>query len=72
MKKVFKMQDLECAHCAGKMEDAINKLNGVNKATINFMTMKLILDADNEKFESILDEAQKICSKIEKDCVILR
>ncbi len=72
MKKVFKMQDLECAHCAGKMEDAINKLDGVNKATINFMTMKLTLDADNETFESILDEAQKICSKIEKDCVILR
>lgn len=72
MKKVFKMQDLECAHCAGKMEDAINKLDGVNKATINFMSMKLTLDADSEKFDSILDEAQKICSKIEKDCVILR
>ncbi len=72
MKKVFKMQDLECAHCAGKMEDAINKLDGVEKATINFMAMKLTIDADGERMDSILDEAQKICSKIEKDCVIIR
>lgn len=72
MKKVFKMQDLECAHCASKMEDAINKLDGVKNANINFMTMKLTIEADSENMNTILDEAQKICSKIEKDCIIIR
>ena len=50
MKKVFKLIDLDCAHCAAKMEDAINKIPGVNKASINFMTMKLTLDADDAQF----------------------
>ena len=34
MKKTFKMQDLDCAHCAAKMEAAIQKLDGVKSATI--------------------------------------
>ena len=72
MKKVFKLIDLDCAHCAAKMEDAINKIPGVNKASINFMTMKLTLDADDALFESILDQAAKACKKIEPDCTIQR
>lgn len=71
MKKVFKMQDLECAHCAAKMEDAINKLEGVNKASISFMTQKLTLDADEARFDDIVKETVKICKSIEPDCEIL-
>lgn len=71
MKKVFKMQDLECAHCAAKMEDAINKLEGVNKASISFMTQKLTLDADEARFDDVVKEAVKICKSIEPDCEIL-
>ena len=72
MKKVFKLIDLDCAHCAAKMEDAINKIPGVNKASINFMTMKLTLDADDAQFESILVQAAKACKKVEPDCTIQR
>ncbi len=72
MKKVFKMQDLDCAHCAAKMETAINKIEGVNKATISFMTQKLTLDAQDERFDEILEEAARACKKIEPDCTILR
>ncbi len=72
MKKTFKMVDLECAHCAAKMEDAIRKLEGVNEVSISFMTQKLILDAEDERFEQIVDEAAKICKKVEPDCRILR
>lgn len=72
MKKVFKLIDLDCAHCAQKMEDAINKIDGVNKATVNFLSQKLTLDADDARFESILDEAAKACKKIEPDCKIKR
>ena len=60
MKKTFKLQDLDCANCAAKMEDAIKKLDGVNNATVNFMTQKLTLDADDAKFDAILQQAVKV------------
>jgi len=72
MRKVFKMEDLECANCAAKMQDAISKIDGVNSVNISFMTQKLTLDAEDERFDAILDAAQKAISKFEKDCVILR
>ncbi|MBQ6808086.1 MAG: cation transporter [Firmicutes bacterium] len=72
MKKSFKMQDLECAHCAAKMEQAINKLEGVEKATISFMTQKLTLEADDAHFEEILEQAAQICRKVEPDCRIIK
>ena len=72
MRKSFKLQDLDCANCAAKMEDAINRIDGVEKATISFMTQKLVLIADDARFDQIVDEAQRACSKIERDCVILR
>ncbi|WP_080797416.1 cation transporter [Arabiibacter massiliensis] len=71
MRKAFKLQDLDCANCAAKMENAIKDIDGVNSATISFMTQKLVLDADDERFDAILDEAQRVCAKIEPDCVIL-
>ena len=71
MKKHFKLRDLDCANCAAKMEDAIRKLPGVNSATVSFMTQKLTLDADDARFEEILQQAVKICKKVEPDCTIL-
>ena len=71
MKKTFKMRDLDCANCAAKMENAIRKLDGVNSATISFMTQKLTLDADDTRFDEILQQAAKVCKKVEPDCEIL-
>ena len=56
MKKKFKLTDLDCANCAAKMEAAIKKLDGVNDATVSFLTQKLTLDADDARFDAILDE----------------
>ena len=58
MKKKFKMQDVDCANCAAKMEDAIKKIDGVNDATISFMTQRLTIDADDDKFDEIMAKAQ--------------
>ena len=71
MKKVFKLEDLDCAHCAQKMEDGIKKLDGVKDARVNFLTQKLTLDADDDRFSEILQEAVKVCKKIEPDCRII-
>ena len=72
MKKVFMLEDLDCAHCAAKMEDAIRKLEGVNEVSITFLTQKLTLDADDEVFEKVLAKAQKLIKKIEPDCRIVK
>ena len=71
MKKTFKLNELDCANCAAKMEDAIKKIDGVNSASINFMLQKLILDADDACFDAIVNQAVAICKKIEPDCEIV-
>lgn len=72
MKKVFKMENLDCANCAAKMESGISKLEGVEKVTISFMTQKMIIVADDDKMDDIMNEAEKICRKVEPDCRIRR
>ncbi len=71
MKKKFKLQDLDCANCAAKMEDAIKKIPGVNDASVSFMMQKLTIDADDEKFDEVMQQAVAACAKVEPDCKIL-
>lgn len=70
MKKTFKLIDLDCANCAVKMENGIKKLDGVIDAKVSFMTQKLTIEAEDESFDKIMKQAQKVCRKIEPDCVI--
>lgn len=71
MKKKFKLQDLDCANCAAKMENAIKKIDGVKDANVSFMTQKMMVDADDERFDEIMQEVVKVCAKVEPDCRIL-
>lgn len=71
MKKKFKLEDLDCANCAAKMEDAINKINGVDKATVSFMTQRLVVEADDTIFDDILKEIVDVCRKVEPDTRIV-
>ena len=72
MKKRFQLTDLDCANCARKMEDAIKRIDGVTDASVSFMTQKLTLEADEGRFDAILDEVVRVCKKVEPDCVIQR
>lgn len=71
MKRSFKLENLDCAHCAAKMEAGINKLEGVT-ASINFMTARLTLEADDDIFNQSVDAAQKVILGIERYCRIVR
>lgn len=71
MKKKFKLRDLDCANCAAKMEEAIKKLDGVHDASVSFMTQKMMVDAEDEKFDEIMKQVVKVCAKVEPDCKIL-
>ena len=71
MKKQFKMENLDCANCAAKMERAIAQLPGVENVKVNFLTQKLTLEAEDARYDEILREAPKACRKVEPDCTIL-
>ena len=71
MKKVFKLEDLDCAHCAAKMQDAIAKIDGVKAVSINFLMQKMTIEADDAVFEDVLKKAQKAIKKVEPDCRIV-
>lgn len=72
MKKRYDMIDLDCANCAAKMERNILKIDGVISASVSFMMQKLTIEADDERFESIMNEVEKVCKKVEPDCRIKR
>lgn len=71
MKKQYKLIDLDCANCAAKMETAIKKIDGVQNASVSFLSQKLTLEADDARFDDILQQAVKACRKIEPDCTII-
>ncbi len=71
MKKIYRLQDLDCAHCAAKLQDAVNKIGGVNQASVDFISQKLTIDAVDDKFDEIMKEVVKCFKKIEPDCRIL-
>ncbi|MDO5335630.1 MAG: cation transporter [Coriobacteriia bacterium] len=72
MKKRYSLENLGCANCAAHMEADINKLADVKSAKVAFMTQKLVIEADPEKIEEVLDAAQRIITSYEKDCIIKR
>ena len=72
MKKRFKLENLDCANCAAKMERNIQKINGVINASVSFMFQRLEIEANEEDFERIMAEAEKICKKIEPDMKICK
>ncbi len=71
MKKTFHLQNLDCAGCAAKMERGIQRLDGVQSASISFMTQRLTLEAEDARFDQVLEQAAAVCKKIEPDCVIV-
>lgn len=70
MKKTFRLEGLGCANCAAKMEDAIKKLDGVSSASVNFMTTKLVVEAEDDKMPNVIEAAEKIIKRIEPDVVL--
>lgn len=71
MKKTFELEDLDCANCALKMQEAIGKIPGVISCSVNFITQKMVLEADDADFDKILKQAVKAIAKVEPDCTVI-
>lgn len=72
MKKTFVLADLDCANCAAKIENAVREIEGVISVSVSFMSRKLVLEAEEEYFEEILDAAEKLIAKVDSDVTLVR
>lgn len=72
MRKSYAMEELDCANCAAKMERAISKLPGVEKATVTFMTSRLsLVVADDTDMSALLALVQKEVSRVDPNCKVI-
>lgn len=71
MKKIYRMQNLDCANCAAKMERAIQKIEGVEAASVSFMAQKLVLECSEESLPAILEKAKAAVAKVDPACRIM-
>ena len=70
MKKTYKI-DVDCANCANLMEDAAKKTSGVKDATVNFMTLKMIVEfEEGQEPKAVMEDVLEACKKVEPDCEI--
>ncbi|MBQ3222067.1 MAG: heavy-metal-associated domain-containing protein [Clostridia bacterium] len=72
MKKKFQLKDLDCANCAAKFQNAIEKIEGVHSASVNFMLQKLTIEADDARFAAIMDEVVAVGKKVVPECEVVR
>lgn len=72
MRKSFKLEEIDCANCANKLQDALAKLDGVDSVSVNFLTQKLTLSAADDHFDEVLEHVIKLTSEIEPDCEVIR
>lgn len=72
MKKTFVLADSDCANCAAKIENAVREIEGVISVSVSFMSGKLVLEAEEEYFEEILDAAEKLIAKVDSDVTLVR
>jgi cation transport ATPase len=70
MKKSFKLEGLDCASCADKIQKQIVKINGVSKANLNFATCKLTIEGDESQMDQIIFLSKAIIKKYEPDVVV--
>lgn len=71
MKKIYILEDLDCAHCAAKIEEAVGKLEGVSASTVTFLTQKLSIEVEEDKAEAVTKEIKKIVKKLEPDVTVV-
>ena len=71
MKKTYRLEDLDCANCAAKMEDAIRKIDGVTNANVSFIMQKMTIEAADDRFDQVLKDVLKTIKKVEPDCRVI-
>ncbi|MDO4427921.1 MAG: cation transporter [Atopobiaceae bacterium] len=72
MRKSFRLDEIDCANCARKLQDELARVDGVDAVSVNFMTQKLTLSAADDRFDDVLSRVVGLAAKLEPDCKIIR
>lgn len=72
MKAVLKLEGLDCANCAAKIENDVGKVPGVQEVSVSFMTQKMTLVTDDDRMDAVIEEASRIAKKVEGDVKVKR
>jgi len=70
MRITYRLENLDCANCAAKMENAIAKLEGVKSVRVSYLTQKMTLETASDDQTALMQQVVKLCKKVEPDCVI--
>ena len=68
--KTIKLLDLDCGHCADKIQNAVKKIDGVTSVSVNFLGQKMVLEAPDDQFDAVLAEAKTLIKQIEPDVTV--
>lgn len=71
MRKTYILEELDCANCAAKIEEAVGKLDGVSKSTVTLLTQKLVIEVEEDKASSIVKDIRAIVKKFEPDVEVI-
>lgn len=71
MRKVYQLENLDCANCAAKIENAIREIEGVLNVNVSFMTQKLTIETEESQLEEVMAKVVKVMNKVEPDCEII-
>ena len=71
MRKSFKLDEIDCANCARKLQDELARLDGVDAVSVNFLTQKLTLSAADDRFDDVLERVVALAARVEPDCEII-
>lgn len=66
MQKKFSIE-VDCANCAAKIETAIQKIPGIQSASISFLTQKMIIEAEDNEWDQLMKKIRKTAKRIEPD-----
>ena len=68
MTKIFKLSDIDCPVCAGKVQDAVAAIDGVKSARVDFLVLKLTVEAEEKDFPKLMKAIKKAVRSVEPDC----
>ena len=71
MKKTFRLDGLDCANCAAKIEKKVKAMDGVKDATVSFFAQKLVLEAEDERFDEIARKVAEVVHHTDADCTMV-
>lgn len=71
MKKTYILEELDCAHCAAQIEEAVGKIDGIISSSVTFLTQKLVIEVEEVKASNITKEIKKTVKKFEPDVEVV-